>query len=105
MRFPKLPEWDKETYPYAFIVRMDVDWYYLFYSAYPLKEYSPTQVYVGSTHNQFYQYSTGDESWYRLWDNATLSKCAKEDLIWSNHNIQYSDGVGFYASDPVPVYE
>lgn len=109
---PALPEWDKETYPYAVIsvnspieyelkVLSSNDWQKvegveLFYNAGGYQIYATSKL-VSSTSYGVWTYKSEGEGVY-------LS--ASSVAVWSNHDIMNEDGSLFLsASVPVPVYE
>ena len=119
VRLPKLPEWDKETYPYAVI---DYNHIYDDDPFYELQLYSSmtTTVESGELGSRYYVKVTGSFIWIRSYLNRQPSVWAEpyygnynsvvmeptDTWQWSNTDILNPDGsVHFAASEPVPVYE
>lgn len=122
---PTLPEWDKETYPYAVIYGYGTG-YAVTITDKPLKlygfddegelfaaqDYSATnKVY---THYKTSYLNDGSSGWseFPSYDllvyGLYLRKYTTDEpnQIWSNHDILNEDGTLYLAaSDPIPVYE
>lgn len=103
VRLPKLPEWDKETYPYAYLEYAD--------KASTLYCVKSTAT-VGDGYLWFPNDTEGIrcvlllEKWGGYSDYSPSSINA-DRIIWANVDVlNYADGsVWLAASDPVPVYE
>jgi hypothetical protein len=110
---PSLPEWDKETYPYAVMV-YDTNKVRLVVASVPFvareTEYSWVDVYMNA--------GTKFEMWYGTHDNLkylgattttntyTVSNVYEHFDSWSNHDICFDNGSVFIsASEPIPIYE
>lgn len=122
VRLPKLPEWDREKYPYAKMAKkmifgtwkdtlavfLDIKtdltpksfalpaitWYSENNEWVQFREYTEDD-YDGTSVNGIYQSADG-----------TLYAAFDFNPYWSNHDILNSDGsVYLSASDPIPVYE
>lgn len=127
VQLPALPEWDRETYPYAAIcfIGNGETLSYLFLSSAPLS-YRPYKVGITKYHQLIatedcsaleYVYDTtrGDTDWILSEDNS--GEFTKDGTVcnlildgskfWTNYTIlNYDDGtVHQVATDPVPVYE
>lgn len=133
-RLPKLPEWDKEAYPYAAVtaytdVHLDVypnaSWdCYLFVSASPFYVFKRTYsdgdyvFYLGSLQDCVnWRCSVKKDEDPTAWESCDpypydnrgvyYSDGTGGRALWSNHDITYDAEGTVYcaASDPVPVYE
>ena len=115
---PALPEWDKETYPYAVIQSSDSTNYYLYvtgsYRQY--NDFTSTDEWYSFLFNVpilYAKFTLGDEGWSAWKDfNETFPTSTgvevggiKDYFIWTNTNLYYGDVLAYEASEPVPVYE
>lgn len=111
VRLPKLPEWDREKYPYAYIWQASSGTYSLVFVNAPL-------YYQGELSGKDLICSNGIVSSYALegitkngeWGNriveSTLSLEVNVTLIWCNTDVYDKAGeVYLAASDPAPIYE
>lgn len=106
VRLPKLPEWDRDMYPWAVIqyVTITTPAYRLLVSQ------SPTVLNAsltgGSTPAPGLIWTAGD-TWGEPISNDSGQTWVNCDLIWANYDVYYSGGetLALAASDPVPVYE
>ena len=104
---PPLPEWDKETYPYAFINAsigkvLKVSKEPALYGPYkPVG--GASLIYWGA--NKTSVLSNG--VWGSFGEESDSSNSASTSKIWSNHDIINTEDGSVYlaASEPVPVYE
>lgn len=132
VELPALPEWDKETYPYAVITGYSNE----LFEQYPDaprhtnclfvsdKPYWLTQgtIYGGGfnyfvhdlTDAQYWTCAVGgeDSEWAakgkysasnRDVYNTELSYDVTCRFMWANHDIMYGSKVALFASDPIPV--
>lgn len=102
---PKLPEWDREKYPYAVISAVGLVSFMV----------SSSQRYIDDDGK--YLHSAADNSWimWRLENNewvlhnsgtSTAGSTSGSYPTWSNYDIANADGTIYLAdSEPVPVYE
>lgn len=105
VQLPELPEWDKETYPYAVITKAYITEYnrtLIFAESKPFYNGEQTVFEVGTKHLHYTMTSEG--AWQfqgeKTWSNGGLG------IIWSNTNVLYEDGTTYMqGTDPVPVYE
>lgn len=104
---PKLPEWDRETYPYAMIRCSQTD------SAKYMLEVSASAIAFDALPAEGVridppsaQYATRDDGWELSSMRETAEYFFNNDTIrWTNHDFFYADGTLYLAaSDPVPVY-
>lgn len=117
-RLPALPEWDKETYPYAVIESSDSTNYYLYvtgsYRQY--NDFTATDEWYSFLFNVpilYAKFTLGDEGWSAWKDfNETFPTSTgleiggiKDYFIWTNTNLYYGDVLAYKASEPVPVYD
>lgn len=96
---PALPDWDKETYPYAAIVfNSNTGVYALYVSTVQIAK--DALAYVST-------YTLTDPNVWSLADeHYATSFWYLDKFFWSDHDILNSDGsVYLAASDPIPVYE
>lgn len=116
-RLPKLPEWDRETYPYAiinfgtisylyvsdvpfFYIPKEPDTLYEVYNAYT-KEAGSALCYVGAETAKDFLRKEDYDITLRAGGRAHIQ------IEWANHDI-YSvadDSLYLAATDPIPVYE
>lgn len=104
VRLPKLPEWDKTKYPYAYIGTsgMDTTYYYLCFSD-TLETARNISRIVGTGDEN---YTLADGEWGPFLSTSSVA------VIWTNTDIYYIDSLSevggtlcLAASDPIPVYE
>jgi hypothetical protein len=106
VELPSLPEWDKETYPYAVIQQLNSRWFKLWV----MKEkpyVSGNYLHITSdslTWDNYYAFdNTYTDAWGSLGAVSTASQTASS-FIWSNADILNEDGTLYLAaSDPIPV--
>ena len=113
VKLPPLPEWDKEAYPFALIIKgVDEENYWIYASAEKAYYADGGPITYDLPCVRFYYYpELFPEKDY--WTSMTLGEENPYrfgglfyDMIWSNHGILRSDGsVYFAATEPVPVYE
>lgn len=104
VRLPKLPEWDKAKYPYAFI-ETTFGFYYLRVLANPL---TPDGNSFRMTPPGLVAGAKIDIADYELigWDEWSEVTEITRDPLWSNFDVLNEDGTVYLAaSEPVPVYE
>lgn len=100
---PALPDWDKETYPYAVIVRNeDVSPGYWFVAS--------ESTYAVTESNGFMPSVRGDDVQYlydvdtQTWTESEMSMYAAPCVKWANYDVYDTDGTLYLAaSEPVPV--
>lgn len=127
VRLPKLPEWDKETYPYAFMTVMATSSNtsaYLYCSPVPIYKndngglisslitkqdgtvicYTCSLLSDGTVFEDWTRYENGDKS---VVSDASFIVINTALIKWSNYDmLNYSDdSVYLAASEPVPVYD
>jgi hypothetical protein len=105
---PKLPEWDRETYPFAVVVCVEAtQWtprvYYLLPNDTPFDMvtdiYSQKKIVI-LTDRKCWKTTDGVVGWEETESSGFY------DLIWTNHYIYDTDGTLYLAAtDPIPVYE
>lgn len=109
---PPLPEWDKETYPYAILCHSPLTSHFTFAVA------EKPFIYNGAYKSGFTSPSTGMKySIYRpnlattsTWGDATISEgetvLSYNQRFWANHDIYLADGTlsTSASSEPVPLY-
>lgn len=121
VRLPKLPEWDRETYPYAVIWHTLVGAYILFASKTPCVGTGNTHSMSGTaeittTSAGLYFTKSYNEADWGGGDEETVSYTlgiANKDgtgaysILWADYDIVGADGsaVLVSAADPIPVYE
>ena len=119
VELPALPEWDKQTHPYAVIINMNASVTHLYFSPNPFyvkKIYQSGNIGVAplveTTIKRFYY--DGVDSWCSIFDETSSATTAYSTLpypnLWANHDVYYSDSVEdlagtlyMSASDPIPV--
>jgi hypothetical protein len=104
VRLPKLPEWDREAYPYAFIAHTIKKYIYFFVLTEPTyhTDDSGQWVITAVTHSVTDYNNPGE---WRPESGETNDRVVGS-LIWSNFDMLKSDGsIALEASEPVPIYE
>lgn len=105
VRLPKLPEWDREMYPYASITRSGEKYFFRAYGE-PLmtKEDSPYLEFEdGEAIVVIYELQ--DDLWFFHGESSSTGGM-RQPLVWTGFDVLNEDGsVYFAASDPNPVYE
>ena len=108
VQLPPLPEWDKETYPYAVIVDISVPSDAVGSSGYwvvPQKSVytvSNNGIMDAVRYDRGYVYEAETDTW-RL---GGISGSSTAFVKWANYDVCDSSGnVYLSASDPIPVYE
>ena len=116
---PKLPEWDKETYPYAVIYEFgDGTGKYLFVMTEPPITYGYSFMggyRVELSDGAFGKFVAGphDAEWHNdgWYGTEAVGNCHVDEVLWSNTDIYYHDGASdglagtllIAASEPVPI--
>ena len=102
VRLPKLPEWDREMYPYAVI--LDTGWL--------KKLWFGAEVYysgsaVGVRGGYIDYYCTSDMSgWNESTGGTEVLIAVGTNVDWTNFDVLGENGeVVLEASNPIPVYE
>ena len=108
VRLPKLPEWDKETYPYAIINSFGTTYFLRAYTDLPIYDGDDNCYFADGSAVQIYCIYSRQMDVWNDWINAGnvegLSPATK--IIWASHNIATDDDILYLAaSEPVPVYE
>lgn len=93
---PKLPEWDREAYPYAVIIPKN-DTYYLL-----LQDTKFNAVHDWFITTLFVDFKFEYDG--TIWTDYTGS-LGTATPIWSNEDIYQDDMLRLAASEPIPVYE
>ena len=109
---PKLPEWDKDAYPYVVIqeVKVATNQYRLNVSSKP--PYARHSIY-GDAHIYFAAPADAEGRHWNLRDGAwgdtnyTVSILGHNDtvspIIWANYEVKYEDGNSTYLSGSAPI--
>lgn len=126
VRLPKLPEWDKTVYPYAWIIEesgiITGDEYHYFYlECFPEQPKrnilgsfvtdSGAGTQLESTYRKVipdYKGGGSDTDWGEFEEKAYSATVATSSYppVWSSFDVLNHDGTVYLAaSDPVPVYE
>lgn len=108
IELPPLPEWDRETYPYAFILRYHESGNYRLFIA-----SAEVRYYTSSSTTQFIEYTGG---YYHRYSDTKWGDAENQSLgfspttnyqgvpIWSNYDLYTTDGTLYLAAtDPIPV--
>ena len=110
---PALPEWDKETYPYAFISNEIFDkvcFYALEKEPYN-NGIAPNEGTICNPYDERIPFvrsylSDDGNSWGELTTSSLADTGQISEPFWSNFDVKYENGsVQLFASEPVPVYE
>ena len=111
VRLPKLPEWDREKYPYAVLREMvsETTPYAVYYSKQQPTLNSSGKVFICSLAYPgvvtYCDYTDGALAW-RSTNTSLLTSTSVDGVFWTNTDILNEDGsVWLAASDPTPVYE
>lgn len=118
VELPELPEWDRETYPYASI-RYDGTqfWVHAQTQAEKIVRYDDVfgYVYMVESYTTGKQWSLDDSGTWKLWDIIygikadtecySYQKTTEDYAVWTNYDVIWADtgDIFFAASDPVPV--
>ena len=124
VQMPKLPEWDREMYPYAVIDDWSADdnvyqpkkCYAVvcsnqrpFYNGEVVLSNTPAQTFTCMiSFDEEFSYSSGVPfgEWYFSHKEDHLMNTAFESVVWTNTDILNEDGsVYLAASEPIPIYE
>jgi hypothetical protein len=108
---PKLPEWDKEKYPYALIRDASSQAHLYCFSDFYCGDnnYTPTdpkRLYVSSDYFSC-RAPHDDTSWTDpIYGESGGPSWDLPHITWTNFDVLNEDGTVFLAaSDPIPVYE
>ena len=95
---PKLPEWDREKYPYAVIGLLD-GVYHLTYHYRTFAVYDDGTYYIPGSGTNAYALTDGEWVFTNLWLKRLTA-------VWANYDMQTDGGtLVLAASEPTPVYE
>lgn len=107
VRLPKLPEWDREAYPYAVITKIgdepDTYSYRVIADAAPIVATATGYPSYKFKYGKWYEYdlSTG-LAWI---DRSTSHVTNYGRIVWANENVADKEGNVYMAkTEPVPVY-
>lgn len=106
---PKLPEWDRETYPYAYIYSDSspaASPYYLCINDGGVPRWNGREFYHASD-GYGYRYDAINGVWVvRSSGGYAITSHAAASIIWSNYDTLDAYGSLYLAaSEPIPVYE
>ena len=106
---PALPEWDRETYPYAVIFQYKTGGRIVF-TATSIPITIGSAVCTGgasSDYTKLWAEINEDSAWDDLAENNnSIMGTASIKFLWSNYDVYNSSGtLKLAASEPVPVYE
>lgn len=108
IELPALPEWDKTTYPYAYISQRVSDGAYVLVCTNSKVQYVAISK-MAYSNCDFAQYVAADDSFAlektAVSTNVYIQRQNNETLIWANVDVmQLSDNTVYLAaSDPIPV--
>ncbi len=114
VQLPKLPEWDREKYPYAFMCgSTDFDGsYYVTINCLNVQVYRDDDDHIHPVQDgqyiRYYATADKDDDWtyFGYVNDIFTSSLFIGDVFWTNTDILNEDGTLYLAaSDPVPVYE
>ena len=114
IELPELPEWDKETYPYACICLMSSGTYWVYLSDIKLRiNFAGSHEWLGGTAGTRYLYYKAEKPDFNSWifgsedtisSSGNLGYVIYSTPIWSNYEvIKYDGSIYLAASEPVPV--
>lgn len=115
VELPALPEWDKETYPYAYIDKL-FNYHLVLSSAHLYVDNTESNTLIGSLHSDgaevnfmIWSCATGGSSWNLANEGAGVIDRANT-VVWANTNLYYLNSVNdidgtvyLAASDPIPL--
>lgn len=107
-RLPKLPEWDRETYPYAIIVNWGARKDFRVFDIPLAKEGEEAFGTSNYTREMCWMINDGDEEWTSLGINVSQGGLTfgQSRFVWTNTDILDESGdIYLSASDPIPIYE
>lgn len=109
VRLPKLPEWDKETYPYAYVgitTYQGIEEYRAYFAK---EKHTKSSSAMGFITEDVIRYRLIDGQWV---EHGPGISAIIASPLWSNVDIYYNSSVEevggtlyLAASEPVPVYE
>lgn len=111
VRLPKLPEWDKETYPYVFIYKTAT----MFEVSYVL-HLTPNPYYAVSDNGKYCIGYRSDDISYMAYDDSDVFgyktnyisegiRGELDNVVWANFDVLDENGeLLLPASEPIPVY-
>lgn len=107
VKLPELPDYDKETYQYAYIsCASKYDPYILRLSAGKIAKYNAIYAKVPAPSLRYKQSGAG---WVLVSENSEDYNIfvSADNSIWSNHDILNTDGTILFGvcADPIPVYD
>lgn len=103
VRLPGLPEWDRETYLYAYIGYSKLSHRYALKL---LTDIAYTSDGTGMYYDYDYGYRNGDVGWTDNGESTREEAYDIDSVIWANFDVIGSAGtVLVEASNPIPVYE
>lgn len=119
---PKLPEWDKQTYPYAFIQFGDMTGYSIYSlivtnakgvmgESYRIGEHTTCEWVVAADEESEANLSgtnpgISTDNWLQYENAKTYTEYGYTNVVWSDFDILKADNTVYLAaSDPVPVYD
>ena len=114
VRLPKLPEWDREAYPFAVIGDHGLNYPSALYvlSADAYYKLNGNQLWLFASAGL--QWEADDGKWSASGENAgdtinvlinSTSFASTYELIWTNFDAEYNGTLYLSASEPVPIYE
>lgn len=110
VRLPKLPELDRETYPYAYIHKLGTAYQLFVFSqaAHYDPSYTEYLMFDDGVTGSYLLYECADNSasWEFILDDTDVACLVYTSVFWTNTDVlDTSGGVYLAASEPVPVYE
>jgi hypothetical protein len=109
---PKLPEWDREAYPYAVICQLNNGGFALLVGSGKWKAAADSDgSYIALRGLDYQQYSYDHESngWAYVRDGLAYTDAFGIDgMFWGNldiYDVHDANTIVIPASDPIPVYE
>lgn len=111
VKLPPMPEWDKETYPFATIehtkISNDEVYYYFVMSPIPFAYNASFNAYeITETDYCYVKVNTAnaETNWAGFTKKTNTYRRTYSAPIWTNYDLTLKDGGVLNASDPVPVY-
>jgi hypothetical protein len=112
VRLPKLPEWDRETYPYAAIAWQNTanpQYYLSCFSVEPIYKSAETTTlkFVSDSCVRIQANMSLDNTFGEAKTIKQIFNYDIDRVVWTNFDLRNTatQEVWFYASDPIPVYE
>lgn len=108
-KLPKLPNWDKATYPFGIIKKDGVNYVFEIHTTIPIPAYEQGELHslVWTTTSQrclYWTYSKTSDSWIKKEDNTAHESSVKaENIIWVSKTINNGDTIALEYTEPTEL--